>query len=64
VSVVIGIFVFRERLRSGGGSVAAEVISLAVMLTGAYVLCQSPLVAAGAEGDQGERLRRVDEVSP
>jgi drug/metabolite transporter (DMT)-like permease len=60
VSIVIGVFVFKEHLRGGPGFVAAEVGSLAVMLAGAYVLCQSPLVAgATVDGDQGEMLRHV-----
>jgi drug/metabolite transporter (DMT)-like permease len=45
-SIVIGAFVFGEHLRSSPGFVAAEVASLAVMLAGAYVLSQSPLVAS------------------
>jgi len=58
VSVVIGVVVFREHLRSGPGYIAAEVASLGVMLIGAFVLCQSPLVAGGSdEGEQGEMLR-------
>jgi drug/metabolite transporter (DMT)-like permease len=65
VSIVIGAFVFRERLRSGPGFVAAEVLSLVVMGAGAYVLCQSPLVAGSSlEGDQGEMLRRVIVADP
>jgi drug/metabolite transporter (DMT)-like permease len=58
VSIVIGAFVFGERLRGSPGFVAAEVVSLAVMLAGAYVLTQSPLVAAATlEGEHDERLR-------
>ncbi|HEX3796428.1 MAG TPA: DMT family transporter [Acidimicrobiales bacterium] len=57
VSIVIGAFVFHEHLRSGPGFVVAEVVSLALMCAGAYVLCQSPLVAGAAlDGDQGEML--------
>jgi drug/metabolite transporter (DMT)-like permease len=59
VSVLIGAFVFDEHLRAGPGFVVAEVLSLLVMLTGAYVLSQSPLVAGSTlEGEQGEMLRR------
>jgi len=58
-SVLIGAFVFREHLRSGAAFVVIEVIGLAVMLTGAFVLTQSPMVAGAAlEGGQGELLGR------
>jgi hypothetical protein len=60
VSIVIGAFVFHEHLRSGAGFIVAEVLSLAVMLTGAFVLTQSPLVAGSTlEGGQSELLRVV-----
>ncbi len=59
-SVVIGAFVFREHLRSGAGFVTIEVFGLGLMLTGAYVLTQSPMVAGAAlEGGQGELLGRM-----
>ena len=65
VSIIIGIFVFDEHLRSGPGFIAIEVLSLAVMLTGAFVLTQSPLVAGAAlEGDQGEMFGTVVPVTP
>jgi drug/metabolite transporter (DMT)-like permease len=65
VSIVIGIFVFDEHLRSGPGFITLEVLSLAVMLAGAFVLTQSPLVAgASLEGDQGEMLGNLVPVSP
>jgi hypothetical protein len=65
VSIIIGIFVFDEHLRSGPWFVAAELLSLAVMLTGAFVLTQSPLVAgATLEGDQGEMLGSIVPVTP
>jgi hypothetical protein len=65
VSIIIGIFVFDEHLRSGPWFIAAEVLSLVVMLTGAFVLTQSPLVAgATLEGDQGEMLGSIVPVSP
>ncbi len=65
VSIIIGIFVFNEHLRGGPGYVTAEILSLAVMLTGAFILTQSPLVAgATLDGDQGEMLGTVLPVSP
>jgi drug/metabolite transporter (DMT)-like permease len=60
VSVVIGAFVFKEHLRSGPGFVAGEIGSLVVMLVGAFVLTQSPLVAGSSiDGEQGEMLHRT-----
>ena len=66
VSVMIGIFVLDEHVRSGPGYVALEVVSLMVMLAGAFALTQSPLVAgASLEGDQGEMLgHRIVAVGP
>jgi drug/metabolite transporter (DMT)-like permease len=65
VSIIIGIFVFDEHLRSGPGFIILEVLSLGVMLAGAFVLTQSPLVAgASLEGDQGEMLGNLVPVSP
>jgi drug/metabolite transporter (DMT)-like permease len=57
VSVLIGALVFDEHLRSAPGFIAAELLSLAVMLAGAYILSQSPLVAAA--GPEGELLRHA-----
>ena len=45
--------------------IAAEILSLVVMLTGAFLLTQSPVVAgATLDGDQGEMLGTVLPVSP
>jgi hypothetical protein len=57
VSIIIGTVVFDEHFRGGPGFIAAEVASLAVMLGGAFLLAQSPLVAASTL--EGERLRPV-----
>jgi hypothetical protein len=60
VSVIIGAFVFKEHLRGGAGHILIEVLGLAIMLIGAYVLTQSPLVAgATLDGEQGELLGRA-----
>jgi drug/metabolite transporter (DMT)-like permease len=60
VSIIIGVFIFDEHLRSSPGFIVAEVLSLLVMLAGAYLLSQSPLVAAATlEGEHGEMLRRA-----
>jgi drug/metabolite transporter (DMT)-like permease len=63
VSVLIGAFVFHEHLRSGAGYVVIEVLGLGLMLVGAYVLTESPLVAGAAlAGGQGELLGRLAEA--
>jgi drug/metabolite transporter (DMT)-like permease len=60
VSVIIGVFIFDERLRAAPGFIALEVLSLVVMLAGAYMLTQSPLVAGSTS--EGEMLRYVAPV--
>lgn len=65
VSIVIGVSVFDEHLRGGPVFVAAEIVALAVMCGGAFVLTQSPLVTGtGAEADQGELLGPVAPAMP
>ena len=49
VSIVLGITLFADRLRSGPGWVAAEIFALAVLVVGVVVLARSPLVA-GTQG--------------
>jgi drug/metabolite transporter (DMT)-like permease len=58
-SVVIGIWLFGDRLQTGGWRLPAEVASMAVLVVGVFVLSQSPLVA-GAKDDSasGDRLQR------
>jgi drug/metabolite transporter (DMT)-like permease len=57
VSIVLGVFVFEERLRSGPGFITGEVVALAVMCAGGFLLSQSPLVAgSAADGGPGEML--------
>jgi drug/metabolite transporter (DMT)-like permease len=58
VSIVLGVFVFDEHLRSGAGFITSEVLALTVMCAGGFLLSQSPLVAGSTElGAQGEMLR-------
>ena len=58
VSIIIGVYVFDEHLRTGAGFVAAEIAALLVMCAGAFVLTQSPLVTGAAgPGEAGEMLR-------
>ena len=54
VSIVIGITVFEEHLRTGHGYIFGEVAALIVLCLGAFVLAQSPMVT----GETGEMLRR------
>ena len=57
VSIVLGITLFGDHLRSGAGWVTLELLSLCVLLAGVVVLARSPLVAGtGAPGDPGEML--------
>ncbi len=53
VSILIGVTVFQEHLRTGHGFIVGEVAALAVLCAGAYVLAQSPMVT----GSAGEMLR-------
>jgi hypothetical protein len=58
VSIVLGVFVFDETLRSGPGFIGAEIMALIIMCAGGYFLSQSPLVAASSvENPAGEMLR-------
>ncbi len=60
VGVTIGITIFHEHPRSGGGFVVAEVLALGVMVAGAFVLSQSPLVT----GDSPEDSEMLSEPVP
>ena len=58
-SVVIGLWLFGDRLQTAGWRLPAEVVAMAVMCTGVVVLSLSPLVAgARDESGGGERLAR------
>jgi hypothetical protein len=57
VSITLGVVVFNEHLRTGGVYVTLEVLALAVMCFGAFILSQSPLVTGTSnEGFSGEML--------
>ena len=49
VSIVLGITLFADRLRSGPCWVALEIVALAVLVVGVVILARSPLVA-GTQG--------------
>ncbi len=69
VSIVLGITLFGDRLRSSPIWIACEVAALAVLVAGVVVLARSPLVAGTAEaGDLDEMLgtarRRARTTAP
>ncbi len=65
VSIVLGLTLFADRLRSGPLWVSLEILALAVLVAGVVILARSPLVA-GTQGDDdpgeklGGRRRAVD----
>jgi drug/metabolite transporter (DMT)-like permease len=57
VSIVLGITLFADVLRSGPLWISAEIVSLAVLVVGVVILARSPLVAGTpGEDDPGEML--------
>jgi drug/metabolite transporter (DMT)-like permease len=57
ISIVLGITLFADRLRTGSLWIPLELAALAVLVTGVVVLARSPLVAgSGVEGIPGEML--------
>jgi drug/metabolite transporter (DMT)-like permease len=60
VGVAIGVTIFHEHPRSGAGFVVAEVLALLVMVSGAFLLTQSPLVT----GDSPEDSEMLSEPMP
>ncbi len=60
-SIVMGIWLFGDRLRLAGGREALELVFLGVMFVSLSVLSHSPLIAAGA---REERLVRVQRSAP
>ncbi len=57
VSIVLGVTLFGDVLRSGALWISLEVLALAVLVTGVVVLTRSPLVAgADDDGTDGEML--------
>jgi drug/metabolite transporter (DMT)-like permease len=68
VSIVLGITLFDDRLRSGPLWVTVEVAALAVLVAGVVLLARSPLVAGTRAGDPGEMLadarRRAGQGAP
>jgi drug/metabolite transporter (DMT)-like permease len=57
VSIVLGLTLFGDRLRSGPLWIVAEVVALGVLVAGVVILARSPLVAGtGGDHDPGEML--------
>jgi len=57
VSIVLGITLFSDRLRSGPGWITLELLALGVLVAGVVVLARSPLVAGtGGQDVPGEML--------
>ncbi len=54
ISILLGIGLFGDELRTGGAYGPLEAISLLVLFGGVFALCQSPLVA-GVKGEGEER---------
>ena len=53
VSIVLGITLFGDRLRSGPGWITLETLGLATLVVGVVVLARSPLVASTRAGGDG-----------
>ncbi len=62
VSVVIGVYLFHDRLQTAGWRLPVEVAAVVVVVAGVFLLSMSPLVAGtkdeSAAGDKLQRQRR------
>jgi drug/metabolite transporter (DMT)-like permease len=59
VSVVIGIYLFHDRLDTAGWRLPVEVVAIVVVVAGVFLLSTSPLVAgAKDESGDGDKLER------
>jgi drug/metabolite transporter (DMT)-like permease len=62
VSVLIGIYLFHDRLQTAGWRLPVELVAVAVVVAGVIMLSMSPLVAGAKDesgaGDKLERQRR------
>ncbi len=58
VSIVLGVTLFADRLRTGPLWVSLEVVALAVLVAGVVVLARSPLVAGHPRGRRPRRDAR------
>ncbi len=56
VSILLGITLFHDRLRSGPAWVSLEILALAVLVVGVVVLARSPLVAGTGEAEGPDEM--------
>ena len=56
VSIVLGVTLFGDVLRSGAGWIALEVLALGVLVLGVVVLTRSPLVAGSPDGHTDDEM--------
>ena len=56
ISIVLGITLFGDDLRSGALWITLEVLALAVLVVGVVVLTRSPLVAGSADGSTDDEM--------
>ena len=67
-SIVLGITLFHDVLRTGLGWTSLEILSLAILILGVVVLTRSPLVAGtgDTDGEQlgGARMRAMEAAPP
>jgi drug/metabolite transporter (DMT)-like permease len=64
-SILIGVALFGDRLRSSGGALAWEAGALLMLFAGLFVLCHSPLIASATASEslsasRDRRVRRVE----
>ena len=65
VSVVIGVYLFHDRLRTAGWRLPVERVAVVVVIAGIFLLSTSPLVAgAKDESGEGDRLERQQRRRP
>jgi len=69
VSVIIGVYLFHDRLDTAGWHLPVAVVAIVMVVAGVMVLCTSPLVAgAKDESGKGDKLvrqsRRLPVVEP
>jgi drug/metabolite transporter (DMT)-like permease len=57
-SVLIGVWLFGDRLRTASWRGPVEAVAMLVMFGGVFILCLSPLVAGSQDEGQGEQLVR------
>jgi drug/metabolite transporter (DMT)-like permease len=65
VSVIIGIYLFDDRLQTAGWRLPVEIVAVVVVVVGVFLLSTSPLVAgAKDESGAGDKLERQGRRAP